>query len=164
MLSVTTWILAAAGALADAQTYSYSYTTEGPTVAPTASLAPTRSETYAPTRFTEAPSYAPTTETYAPSSFPTITAIPTAAPTCNASCPPDILAVPTSMCPEDATDILPCDACDVTFSPGDLCVSNKTTCPLAPANNCTARYGSSGRRRLRGASDEDQTLVYCFPE
>ena len=137
MLAVTTWILAATGALVDAQTiptptaYSYSYTTETPTMAPTTeTMAPTRTETYAPSRMTEAPSYAPTTETYAPSSSPTSTA----APTCNASCPPDILAVPTSMCPEDATDILPCDACDVTFRPGDLCVSNKTTCPLAPAN------------------------------
>ena len=101
MLAVTTWILAAAGALVDAQTYSYSYRTEAPTLTPTASLAPTRTETYAPSRVTEAPSYAPTTETYAPSSSPTSTA----APTCNASCPPDILAVPTSMCPEDATDI-----------------------------------------------------------
>ena len=71
MFFVTAWVLAAAGALADAQTYSYSYTTEAPTVAPTASLAPTRSETYAPTRFTEAPSYAPTTETYAPTQTPT---------------------------------------------------------------------------------------------
>ncbi len=108
MLAVTTWILAATGALVDAQTiptptaYSYSYTTETPTMAPTTeTMAPTRTETYAPSRMTEAPSYAPTTETYAPSSSPTSTA----APTCNASCPPDILAVPTSMCPEDATDI-----------------------------------------------------------
>ena len=64
MLAVTTWILA--GALVDAQTYSYSYRTEAPTLTPTASLAPTRTETYAPSRVTEAPSYAPTTETYAP--------------------------------------------------------------------------------------------------
>ena len=66
MLAVTTWILAAAGALVDAQTYSYSYRTEAPTLTPTASLAPTRTETYAPSRMTEAPSYAPTTDTYAP--------------------------------------------------------------------------------------------------
>ena len=62
MLAVTTWILAA-GALAEAQTvptaYSYSYTTEGPTMTPTASLAPTRTETYAPSRVTEAPSSLP---------------------------------------------------------------------------------------------------------
>ena len=67
MLAVTTWILAA-GALARAQTvptaYSYSYTTEAPSMTPTASLAPTRTETYAPSRMTEAPSYAPTTDTY----------------------------------------------------------------------------------------------------
>ena len=66
MLAVTTWILAAGAALTDAQTYSYSYRTEAPTLTPTASLAPTRTETYAPSRVTEAPSYAPTTETYAP--------------------------------------------------------------------------------------------------
>ena len=46
--------------------YSYDYT-DAPTMAPTtqtmiptATNAPTRSETYAPTRMTEAPSYAPT--------------------------------------------------------------------------------------------------------
>ena len=69
----------AAGALADAQivptAYSYSYTTEAPTMAPTASLAPTRTETYAPSRVTEAPSYAPTTVTYGPTAAPTITAV-----------------------------------------------------------------------------------------
>jgi len=49
--------------------YSYSYVarpTAVPTMTPTASAAPTRTETYAPTRMTEAPSYAPTTDTYAP--------------------------------------------------------------------------------------------------
>ena len=49
--------------------YSYSYVarpTKAPTMTPTASAAPTRTETYAPTRMTEAPSYAPTTDTYAP--------------------------------------------------------------------------------------------------
>ena len=52
--------------------YSYSFT-DAPTAAPTtltasptSSMAPTRTETYAPTRMTEAPSYAPTTDTYAP--------------------------------------------------------------------------------------------------
>ena len=45
--------------------YSYDYT-DAPTAAPTSSMAPTRTDTYAPTRMTEAPSYAPTTETYAP--------------------------------------------------------------------------------------------------
>ena len=44
--------------------YSYDYT-DAPTAAPTASAAPTRTDTYAPTRLTDAPSYAPT-ETYAP--------------------------------------------------------------------------------------------------
>ena len=60
MLAVTTWILAATGALVDAQTipthmaYSYSYTTETPTMAPTTeTMAPTRKETYAPSRMTE---------------------------------------------------------------------------------------------------------------
>ena len=42
--------------------FSYNYTTEAPSAAPTSSMAPTRTETYAPTRMTEAPSYAPTTE------------------------------------------------------------------------------------------------------
>ena len=81
MLAVTTWILAAGAALTDAQTYSYSYRTEAPTLTPTASLAPTRTETYAPSRVTEAPSYAPTTETYAPTLVPTASAAPTIQPT-----------------------------------------------------------------------------------
>ena len=63
--------------------YSYSYdpvptmapTTE--TMMPTATMAPTRTETYAPTRMTEAPSYAPTTDTYAPTSTPSVTGAPT---------------------------------------------------------------------------------------
>ena len=133
MLAVTTWILAATGALVDAQTiptptaYSYSYTTETPTMAPTTeTMAPTRTETYAPSRMTEAPSYAPTTETYAPSSSPTSTA----APTCNASCPPDILAVPTSMCPEDATDIEPRPS-DV--GPHGQAVSRRRRTSLSPS-------------------------------
>ena len=37
--------------------YSYSYETEAPSAAPTSSMAPTRTETYAPTRMTEAPSW-----------------------------------------------------------------------------------------------------------
>jgi len=48
---------------------SYARPTAAPTsatMAPTATAAPTRTETYAPTRMTEAPSYAPTTDTYAP--------------------------------------------------------------------------------------------------
>ena len=53
--------------------YSYTYDyTDAPTAAPTTeTMAPTRSDTYAPTRMTEAPSYAPTTETYAPTMAPT---------------------------------------------------------------------------------------------
>ena len=46
------------------------------TLNPTMTAAPTRAETYAPTRVTEAPSYAPTTDTYAPSGAPTVTAAP----------------------------------------------------------------------------------------
>ena len=53
-------------ALGDPTEYSYDYT-DAPTMAPTtqtmiptATNAPTRAETYAPTRMTEAPSYAPT--------------------------------------------------------------------------------------------------------
>ena len=41
------------------------------TMNPTVTAAPTRAETYAPSRVTEAPSYAPTTDTYAPSEAPT---------------------------------------------------------------------------------------------
>ena len=47
------------------------------TGAPTVTEAPTRTETYAPTRMTEAPSYAPTTDTYAPTMAPTATGVPT---------------------------------------------------------------------------------------
>ena len=61
----------------DPTEYSYDYT-DAPTMAPTtqtmiptSSMAPTRAETYAPTRTTEAPSYAPTTDTYAPTGAPT---------------------------------------------------------------------------------------------
>ena len=46
------------------------------TLNPTMTAAPTRAETYAPTRVTEAPSYSPTTDTYAPSGAPTVTAAP----------------------------------------------------------------------------------------
>ena len=56
--------------------YSYDYT-DAPTAGPTSSMAPTRTETYAPTRMTEAPSYAPTTDTYAPTMAPTATGVPT---------------------------------------------------------------------------------------
>ena len=47
------------------------------TATPTVTAAPTRADTYAPTRTTEAPSYAPTTDTYAPTGAPTVTAAPT---------------------------------------------------------------------------------------
>ena len=65
--------------------YSYTYDyTDAPTASPTAetmspttSGAPTRTDTYAPTRMTETPSYAPTTDTYAPTQSPTATAVPT---------------------------------------------------------------------------------------
>jgi len=54
-------------------------------------MAPTRTETYAPTRMTEAPSYAPTTDTYAPTMAPTATEAPTPnateAPTPNGTLP-----------------------------------------------------------------------------
>ena len=49
----------------------------------TVTEAPTRTETYAPTRMTEAPSYAPTTDTYAPTMAPTTTEAPTGMPTAN---------------------------------------------------------------------------------
>ena len=106
MLAVTTWILAAAGALVDAQTYSYSYRTEAPTLTPTASLAPTRTETYAPSRVTEAPSYAPTTETYAPTL---------------GACPPLGVLRP-DQCPLDTTGLPPCT--DVGLGLSARCVAN----------------------------------------
>ena len=114
MLAVTTWILAAGAALTDAQTYSYSYRTEAPTLTPTASLAPTRSETYAPSRVTEAPSYAPTTETYAPTF---------------SGCPP-LGYLPPGACPDDATGLRLCSS--TGLAPGELCLSNSATC----ANTC----------------------------
>ena len=56
-----TVLLAAVVPLALGSEYSYTYDyTDAPTVAPTTDTkAPTRTETYAPTRMTEAPSYAP---------------------------------------------------------------------------------------------------------
>ena len=112
MLAVTTWILAATGALVDAQTiptptaYSYSYTTEAPTMAPTVTTAPTRTATYAPSRVTEAPSYAPTTETYAPTL---------------GACPPLGVLRP-DQCPLDTTGLPPCT--DVGLGLGARCVAN----------------------------------------
>ena len=79
---------------------SYSYDSpDAPTAAPTSSMAPTRTETYAPTRMTEAPSYAPTTDTYAPTMAPTATEAPTPnateAPTPNGTMPvPPVPPVP----------------------------------------------------------------------
>ena len=67
-----TVLLAAVVPLALGSEYSYTYDyTDAPSAAPTTeTMAPTRSDTYAPTRMTEAPSYAPTTETYAPTMAP----------------------------------------------------------------------------------------------
>ena len=91
--------------------YSYSY--DAPTMAPTtrtmtptASLAPTRSETYAPSRVTEAPSYAPTTDTYAPTL---------------GACPPLGVLRP-DQCPLDTTGLPPCT--DVGLGLGARCVAN----------------------------------------
>ena len=125
MLAVTTWILAAGAALTDAQTYSYSYRTEAPTLTPTASLAPTRTETYAPTRMTDAPSYAPTTDTYAPTL---------------GACPPLGVLRP-DQCPLDTTGLPPCT--DVGLGLGARCVANRveiaatTTCDRL--SRCTPR-------------------------
>ena len=62
-----TVLLAAVVPLALGSEYSYTYDyTDAPSAAPTTeTMAPTRTDTYAPTRMTEAPSYAPTTETNA---------------------------------------------------------------------------------------------------
>jgi len=84
MMMLHTVLLAALVPLAFGE-YSYTYdNTDAPTASPTAetmspttSGAPTRTETYAPTRMTETPSYAPTTDTYAPTQSPTATAAPT---------------------------------------------------------------------------------------
>ena len=56
-------------ALGSEYSYTYDYT-DAPSASPTSSMAPTRTDTYAPTRMTEALSYAPTTETYAPTMAP----------------------------------------------------------------------------------------------
>ena len=101
-------------------------------------MAPTRTETYAPTRMTEAPSYAPTTDTYAPT---------------YGACPP--LGVPQP-CPADATGLPPCT--QVGLSSGDLCTATNVTCPNAPyaADPCFVVDG----RRLADASDlEDKVFV-----
>ena len=82
-------------------TYSYSYTTEAPTNVPTATMAPTRTETYAPSRVTEAPSYAPTTETYAPTF---------------SGCPP-LGYLPPGACPDDATGLPFCSS--TGLAPGE---------------------------------------------
>ena len=86
--------------------YSYDYT-DAPTAAPTSSMAPTRTETYAPTRMTEAPSYAPTTDTYAPTMAPTATEAPTPnateAPTPNTTAAPVPLVPPPTVGPPTST-------------------------------------------------------------
>ena len=119
--------------------YSYSFT-DAPTAAPTtltasptSSMAPTRTETYAPTRMTEAPSYAPTTDTYAP----TFT-----------GCPPLVLISDPASCPADATSLPLCD--EAGLSPGDRCVSNKAICPNTPNNTaiCPAVFGTARRQLL----------------
>ena len=92
---------------------------------PTASLAPTRTETYAPSRVTEAPSYAPTTETYAPTL---------------GACPPLGVLLP-DQCPLDTTGLPPCT--DVGLGLGARCVANRreiaatTTCDRL--SRCTPR-------------------------
>ena len=95
--------------------YSYSYDapTMGPsmapttsTITPTATAAPSRTETYAPTRMTEAPSYAPTTDTYAPTL---------------GACPPLGVLRP-DQCPLDTTGLPPCT--DVGLGLGARCVAN----------------------------------------
>jgi len=98
--------------------YSYDYT-DAPTAAPTASAAPTRTDTYAPTRLTDAPSYAPTTETYAPTF---------------GSCPP--IGNPDT-CPDDAAGLPLCNA--VGLSTGDKCITGPDICPDQPGpTNCPA--------------------------
>ena len=87
------------------------------TITPTASAAPTRTDTYAPTRLTDAPSYAPATETYAPTF---------------GSCPP--IGNPDT-CPDDAAGLPLCSA--VGLSTGDKCITGPNICPDQPGpTNC----------------------------
>ena len=105
--------------------YSYDYTNT-----PTATFAPTRTETYAPTRMTDAPSYAPTTDTYAPTF---------------GSCPP--IGAPDT-CPVDATGLPLCNA--VGLATGDKCITSLRICPdLQEPTKCPAFHG---RRRLHGSN------------
>jgi len=144
--------------------YSYSY--EAPTMAPTTStmsptvtVAPTRSETYSPTRITEAPSYAPTTDTYAPTL---------------GACPPLGVLRP-DQCPLDTTGLPPCT--DVGLGVSARCVANSVenhraddvaarnlipaqvasnvTCPDAPPTTCLA----GARRRLREDPEVEHVYV-----
>ena len=113
--------------------YSYSYVARPPTGTPTASAAPTRTETYAPTRMTEAPSYAPTTDTYAPT---------------YGSCPSLVFDVDAAKCPADATSLSLCNR--VGLSAEDLCVTSGEICPGQPGpTNCRALQGA---RRPREGS------------
>ena len=100
--------------------YSYTYDyTDAPTAAPTSLTAPptttgapTRTETYAPTRLTETPSYAPTTDTYAPTAAPTATPVPSSVPS-SALTPP-----PQPSC--QLCDSIPgnCNQCNAPGEPG----------------------------------------------
>ena len=139
--------------------YSYSYAarpTGAPTSkmqTPTASAAPTRTETYAPTRMTDAPSYAPTTESYIPTRSPTVTDVPTQT---NSTCPP-LVAVSPGRCPATAAGLTSCGAGG--HQPGELCfVANATQCPGAPPNSCIVVFGA--RRRLRTDGVGTTVTVY----
>ena len=99
----------------------------------TETMAPTRTETYAPTRMTDAPSYAPTTDTYAP----TLGGCPPLGPVLAADCPADASGLPS--CNERGLE------------PLSLCVGNNITClGGVPSTNCSAVL--VGGRRLRGES------------
>ena len=111
-----------------AQGYAY---TDAPTALPTETFAPTRAETYAPTRMTEAPSYAPTTDTYAPtfSSCPTLK-------------DPDL-------CPADAAGLPLCS--QQGLRTGDLCVTGASICPSSGSTNCPAFSASADDEKLGGS-------------
>jgi hypothetical protein len=137
MMMLHTVLLAALVPLAFGE-YSYTYEyTDAPSAAPTAetmspttSGAPTRSETYAPTRMTEAPSYAPTTDTYAPTMAPTATAEPSA-PT-----PTGCDTIPFAsgnICTTDPSDLGPGKCDGIGFECYSIAIP---TCLLALESDC----------------------------
>ena len=136
MMMFRTVVLAALVAPLAFGEYSYTYDyTDAPTASPTAetmspttSGAPTRTETYAPTRMTETPSYAPTTDTYAPTQSPTATDAPTVSP------------VPTPR-PTYTTECI-----DETFGQGPYPPGCYNTNQIVPGTNERGTCNATGTR------------------